>query len=374
MLLSLTKQFRALKSDFETAKASEEQKPGSVSKNPKVPKETVADPLQILWSERRDRIGIVLATAEQVKIKGVPRPFQDVFLRNAVNDDPRWVYYIIQGEATNPQLLIDGFQSLSVSLAADQKANIEELKMQIGDILAAKEEHVQAKEIKLQAKAAAKAKGKKAPAGTKKAVSAANEAIEEADARILALKGKIAWAETETTVLTHMRYTTKDCRLMILGPFASLGKTIDDPEFDFRAYVLAKINGHSVAAGETEVLLQYRPSSVGGIMAAKFLFTYNEEGNWADIFESFFLQPEDTMFDHTEPVALKKSRKPTPDFDDVFYVYVVFVLGTLSLPPKANPEFPNFELQILLNLSTCSRCGSTGHQSRLCTVSRKRRA
>lgn len=373
MLLSITKQFRALKTDFEAQKASEEPKPKPAAKPPKPSKELVADPLQVLWSERRDRIGIVQATAEQVKIKSVPRAFQDVFLRNAVNDDSRWVYYIIHGNAKDPQLLIDGFQDLVSSSAADQKDKIGELKVQIGDIQAGKEEHVELRDAKLQAKAAAKANGKKSPAGTKKAVAAANAAIDEADGKILALKGKIASAETEITVLTHMRHTTKDCRLMIVGPFSSLNKTIEDEGFDFRAYILGKMDGCSVTAGDTDVLLQYRPSSVGGILLAKFLFTYNEEGNWEDIFETFFLQPDDTMFDHTEPLPLKKSRKPTPDFDDIFYVHVAFVLGTLAIPPRANAEVPNFELQILLSLSTCSRCGSTGHQSRLCPVPQRKK-
>lgn len=343
--------------------------------------------LDKLLSRRRSQIGPYAATIENTRCKNVPRGFFEFFLRNSLLDSPDIVYFIVRDSPPqlDPKLLHKSIEEFKSKKLDVNREIIDELQQQIKHkrSLISQYEDQQAAIEKMGAKLirAKKRVGEPNNAKEKKErkdriitikklkVELNNilSSIEEESLLLVQLETALKAPKISLQVMDLIKHTNEDGIIVQAASFASwVG---DSPDLDFRYFLMNQWDGCIIPlkSSNKSVKLEYRPSSSHGILLAKFIFPYAEEGNWKRILCEHFLEAEDHVIESTKPLPIsKKNTDKMPGLHDFFFVYTIFTLSLEVVPPKRCQGYPYFRLDIKSSLKDCGACGHVSHQTSRC--------
>lgn len=352
---------------------------------PEGPKEFVT--VDKIRNKRIVKIGMVAATKEHTKIHNVPIKVQDIFLRNAINDEPNYIYFMIEGSPfLHPSVVNESVKLYVDNIIKSDDETIAKLSEALQAASAELSETLpKQKEIEKKGTVLIRKKKKLPPPTNQKENQARKNKIREIKAlkneltstinkieslegQIQGLNDKLNFARITANAIKQVRFVTKDARILAMSPFASWEKVSSN--VDFRKYILQKWNNVEIPIKDDpqneKFKLVYRPSSSNGIMLAKFVFPYSEEGNWKNILTSGFLGSGDTLFHNSDPKAVSAKKAEVPDLEDLYYVYICYTMGLKDLPPKTSENFPKVKFSALSNTQLCQNCSHAGHQTSKC--------
>lgn len=349
---------------------------------------------ETLLSRRRSQIGQYASAVEHSRCKNVPKSFLDTFLRNALLDNPEVLYFIVKDSPPllDPKLLHESIEAFKNNKLESNSEIITELKARISEKKSLIDEYEEqqasiekmgAKLIRLKKKYgeptnAKEKKDRKDRVNTiKKLKSELNHiiaSIEEESQQVQKLEYAVRAPLISLNVMNLIKHTNEDGKIVQAASFASwVG---DSPDLDFRYFLLTQWDNTIIplkhSNGET-VQLEYRPSSSHGILLAKFIFPYAEEGNWKRILTKGFLQADDYIIESTKPLPkAKKNLNKMPALKDLFFVYTIFTLSLENIPPITCENYPSFRLEIKSNLKECEICDHVSHQTSKCPQNSKK--